>query len=125
MVKIDTKENFRIFHLFDEEITEKMTGELKNLLLQNKMEIPGNAIIHLPEKTNFPGAFFIALGEVQSAYLNENLSFWVAPVSNELQKNYSAFNHLNHTPTLVEAIDMVMMEKLERELSEPGDKEES
>lgn len=124
MVKIDTKPHFRIFHLSGEEITEKMAGELKNILAEKHSETPGNAIIVLPEDIHLSEADFTLFEEIHAAFVQQNLSFWLAPVNNELQKKYPLFDKLPHTPTLQEAMDMVMLEELEREMSDFDEAEE-
>lgn len=125
MVKIDTKEHFRIFYLSGDKITEKMAEEVPGLLLQKRKEAPGHGILVLPATSDLPPAFLTELKEVQSRYANDQLSFIITPVNNALQKKHPLFAPLNHAPTLAEAIDLVMMEKLERELTAPDDEEKT
>ena len=119
MFKIDTKDSFSIFHLSEEEITENMSDNLKNALAKNRNEKPGNLILTLPEEGSPSPSFIEDVKRIQADYLKENLSFILAPVPAEREKRFSAIRELNHTPTLKEAIDMLMMEVLERDLLGP------
>ncbi len=121
MVKIDTKEYFRVFHLSGEKLTEKMTEELGELLLQKLHEAPGHAIVVLPESADLPVALLTRLKDVQSRYAGDQLSFVITPVTGEHKRKHPILRELNHAPTLQEAVDLVMMEKIERELTAPDD----
>ncbi len=116
MVKIDTKAYFRTFYLSEEDITANMADVLKKELLQKRKEKPGHAILVLPENAAYSPSFFSVLKEVQAVYFSDSLSFIITPVTGKLKKEFPVFKEIHHAPTLQEGIDIVMMEKLEREL---------
>ncbi len=123
MVKIDTKTYFRIFYLSKDEVAANMAEVLKEKLLLKRKEKPGHALLVLPETDAFSPEFFATLEEIQSVYSSDSLSFIITPVPGRLKKKFPPFEKIHHAPTLRESIDIVMMEKLERELSEPDEEE--
>ena len=119
MVKIDTKEKFCIFRLDAGPITEKMAGELRDRLLEHKTQSPGNVIVVLPENTPVSQAVLSVLSTLQNTYRTLRHSFVISPVSTSQRRQQPAWQELDTTPSLQEAIDLVMMEEVERELLGP------
>jgi|SRR5690625_5141772 len=118
MVKIDTKEDFSMIEVSKEEVAEKMSASLKSILSDKKDEVPGNIILvflqtpklHLSDRT------INEIKSTQDEFLKSDLSFIITPISNQTLNEKLKEKEINFTPTLSEAIDMIMMEKLERDV---------
>lgn len=114
---IETKENFDIISPTQSEFNSQMAEEMKGLV-NNALAKKRSLIINLKEVTSTTND----IGELSNFHhklYQENLSFVLCHVAanlkNELQKQ-ELLEELNITPKLIEAIDIVSMEGLEREL---------
>jgi len=114
---IETKENFDIISPTQSEFNSQMAEEIKGLV-NNALAKKRSLILNLKEVTSTTND----ISELSNFHHNlyqENLSFVLchvaASLKNELQQ-HELLEELNITPTLIEAIDIVSMEGLEREL---------
>ncbi len=114
---IETKENFDIISPTQSEFNSQMAEEIKGLV-NNALAKKRSLIINLQEVASATKDVCVLYQFHQNLY-QENLSFVLCHVAanlkNELQKN-ELVEELNITPKLIEAIDIVSMEGLEREL---------
>ncbi len=126
MVKIDTKADFSMIKVSKEEVAEKMSASLKSVLADKKNEAPGNIILILPqtEKLNLSERTINEIKSAQDDSLKDDLSFIITPISNQALNEKLKEKEINFTPTLPEAIDMIMMEKLERDILGTNKKED-
>lgn len=122
-VKIDTKEHFRIFRIKNIIFPANMSEDLSVCLLENTNKPPGNAIVVVEEVKNMDEEIVEALARVQAIYNGKNLSF-VVTGGREINRKIED-SGISTAPTLQEAIDLVMMEQLERELLGPENEEEN
>lgn len=120
MVKIDTKENFRVFEVIPSEIHANMAGDFREIFLQ---AAAGTAVIvDWKNVTVAEKAVLAVFAEAQTRYQQANQSFVmtaVAPGVLASIKELPGYETLNIVPTFREAVDLVMMEQLERELLNP------
>lgn len=121
-VKIDTKEHFRIFRVKNAVLYANMSGDLMDDLLKYVDKLSQSAIIVLEEVKSIDEEIAEKLAQVQAIYNDKNLSF-VVTGSREINRKIEDAG-ISATPTLQEAIDVVMMEQLERELWDPENEEE-
>ncbi len=121
MVKIDTKAEFVVYQLEETDISEKMADELQTELQKIKEHKPGNTILKIPENQdlNFSDSYLNTIKEIQSNFLEKGISFVLTPIISKNHKRDMQNKDINYTPSLAEAIDIIMMEKLERELLDP------
>jgi len=116
--KIDTKEKIVIFRpeiqVLDANLSEAFVREISEL-----PELDGrNLILDMALVESADEAGIQAILTVYGQQYDSNLSCAITNVNNTLTAalhKYSDYE-LNITPTLSEAIDMVMMESLERDL---------
>lgn len=91
-------------------------------LLKYVDKLSQSAIIVLEEVKSIDEEIAEKLAQVQAIYNDKNLSF-VVTGSREINRKIEDAG-ISATPTLQEAIDLVMMEQLERELWDPENEEE-
>lgn len=119
LFKIDTKEKIIIFRLEEPVLDAKMAAEFRHTLSQ----IPGLATnnlildLHFVESADAAGleAIFTVYEQQYAAGLSAAVAGLNKILTSKLQDSYPSM--LNIVPTESEAIDMVMMEDLERELN--------
>ncbi|HEY1201978.1 MAG TPA: STAS domain-containing protein [Niastella sp.] len=116
--KIDTKEKIMIFRpeikVLDANLSEEFIREISEL-----PELNGrNLILDMALVESADEAGIQAILTVYGLQYDSNLSCAITNVNNTLTAALSQDSdyELNITPTLSEAIDMVMMESLERDL---------
>ncbi|TAN21678.1 MAG: STAS domain-containing protein [Chitinophagaceae bacterium] len=118
-VKIDTRPNFKILRPVTAQIHANMAGELSRLILENMDAPPHHLILEMDEVTGLEPAIITMLEEMQTIAKRKGYSFYMSGIAHLLKAKINhvpSFKRLNKAPTLAEAIDMIMMEKLEREL---------
>lgn len=121
--KIDTKEKLVIFSPETTAMDAILADELRQLALENPAYVDQNLVLDLHSVTSAtPEGIEAILAVYQHTYAQAHSCCLtgVAPaIAAQLQAAHAEF--LNITPTLSEAIDIVMMEELERELSREDD----
>jgi anti-anti-sigma regulatory factor len=115
---IDTKENFDIItpinELFDQDLAEKIQQFLSASILKNR-----SAIIDFSSIQSIENNLNQIIIDWHHKMYDSNLSFALCEMNDEVKKSMQEneeFDILNITPKQIEAIDIVAMEGLEREL---------
>jgi anti-anti-sigma regulatory factor len=127
--KTDTKEKFHVITLAGPSFTADMAAELSDLLLpylQNDAPQPGsgvkNVILNLKELQILDEIAAEKLVKLQQNFYEKNSSFVICEIPKPIEDFLDSVNLLeimNTTPTESEAIDIVQMEEIERELDGP------
>lgn len=111
--KINTKENFNIITPQTANLTHKMTEDFinfsKDLIKERK-----SVIFDFYEIKTFQDAELSNLERIYHSFYEENLSCAFCNLQSALKSKLNV--EMNIVPTLDEAIDLVSMEGLEREL---------
>jgi anti-anti-sigma regulatory factor len=115
---IDTKENFDIItpinDLFDQNLAEEIQQFLSASILKNR-----SAIIDFSSIQSIENNLNQTIIDWHHKMYDSNLSFALCEMNDEIKKSMQEneeFDILNITPKQIEAIDIVAMEGLEREL---------
>jgi len=115
---IDTKENFDIItpinDLFDQNLAEEIQQFLSASILKNR-----SAIIDFSSIQSIENNLNQTIIDWHHKMYDSNLSFALCEMNDEVKKSMQEndeFDILNITPKQIEAIDIVAMEGLEREL---------
>jgi anti-anti-sigma regulatory factor len=115
---IDTKENFDIItpinDLFDQNLAEEIQQFLSASILKNR-----SAIIDFSSIQSIENNLNQIIIDWHHKMYDSNLSFALCEMNDEVKKSMQEndeFDILNITPKQIEAIDIVAMEGLEREL---------
>lgn len=115
---IDTKENFDIItpinDLFDQDLAEEIQQFLSASILKNR-----SAIIDFSSIQSIENNLNQIIIDWHHKMYDSNLSFALCEMNDEVKKSMQEneeFDILNITPKQIEAIDIVAMEGLEREL---------
>jgi anti-anti-sigma regulatory factor len=121
-VKIDTKAHFRILTLLRPVLHANMAEEMHAILQQNMKAPPGNIILVFDGVTAIDDAVVRAIVAARQQAGQKQVSMICTGLDHRLSE---AFRPHGDTltaaivPTLEEAIDLVMMEQLERDLMGP------
>jgi anti-anti-sigma factor len=125
-VKTDTKEKFHVITVTDATLTADMAAELSDLLLnylQNDASLPHrqvkNVILNLKELQSLDEIAAEKLVKLQQNFYEKNSSFVICEITKPVEDFLDSVNLLemmNTTPTESEAMDIVQMEEIEREL---------
>ncbi len=117
--KIDTKNNYTIITptetRMDANLAEAIAGRCKELTVSGSL----NYIIDLQHCTESDEAAFEKLAELHESLYNEGISFVLIQLTAKLAEHVKALGlhfTLNIAPTLIEAVDVISMEILERDL---------
>ena len=116
--KIDTREKFTIITLDSDFSSDNLTAEFKELIhlqLQHKT----NIVINLKNIARLDEAAIEELAALQEQFYAQNISFvlcGIVPAVLAVIKEMELDDVMNITPTETEALDIVQMEEVEREL---------
>lgn len=116
LIKQSTKEQYELLSLPEGPFTPEMADELAKLC-RDCVNQRRSVIIDATATTNAVPHSLDQLVQWQQDAYAENTSWFMAGLSKQLWPE-EGDEPLNITPTLAEAIDMVAMEHLERELME-------
>jgi hypothetical protein len=111
--KIDTKENFDIITPQMSQFNYNMAEELITLCAQLQINDKSAIVDFMPIETVDDETIPI-VEQVHTQFYENNLSFAIGSVKPIIKSKFS--QNVNCTPTLIEAIDIISMEGLEREL---------
>jgi anti-anti-sigma factor len=118
-IKIDTKEKFTVITPQQENLYANMAEELsKTCLIYLTKPLP-HLILNLTKVTKVDAKSGEALALLQQKFYENNCSFVICCLNNEVQKvldENELLEVMNVTPTESEAWDIVQMEEIEREL---------
>ncbi|MBK7689599.1 MAG: hypothetical protein IPJ31_00230 [Bacteroidetes bacterium] len=113
LFKIDTKNNFDILTPQMSRFHTKMAEELITLCAQLQKN-DKSAIVDIVNIETIDAESIPLLEQAHTQFYQNNLSFAIATVIPSIKSQLP--KDLNCTPTLIEAIDIISMEGLEREL---------
>lgn len=117
--KLDTKEQYTVITPQTNMLDAQLAANLAVQCQQLSEKGDNNFIIDLEECIEVHPDFLIPLTELSALCYEQGQSFvLVHPPSAMIQiiKSENAIDSLNYAPTLIEAIDIVSMEILERDL---------
>lgn len=118
-LKIDTKEKFHEITLQAPQLTANMTGIWEETLTELQKKPPYNVIMNMGSVEELELEAGAALVQWQHQWYEQSHSFVLCHVKDAIEKvldDAEMLEHLNITPTLSEAWDIVQMEEIEREL---------
>ena len=117
--KIDTKEKFNQFQILAPELTANMTVALRENLTKLLQTGIKNVILDLGSVKRLSQEAAEAIVQVQQFFYEHNASFVVYGIAGEVEQyleKEGLLEMMNVTPTESEAMDIVHMEEIEREL---------
>ncbi len=120
-VKIDTKEKFHVITIHESELTANMTEEIHISLLTHLKNRTKNVVLDLKDIKKLDDAAAETLINIQQTFYEQGASFVICELQPEVQKMLDGMGLLevmNEVPTEMEAIDIIHMEEIERELLE-------
>jgi anti-anti-sigma factor len=124
--KTDQKEKFTVLTFLDSSLTPNLVPEINDLTQKILSQSPKNLVLNCSQVTQWDSLVIEALGNAQQLFYDNNASFVICALSNDLQNSLDATDFaemMNLTPTETEAWDIVQMEEIERELLDSDDME--
>ncbi len=121
-VKTDTKEKFHVITLAEPSLTADMAAKLSDLLLNYLQNDVKNVILNLKELQSLDELAAEKLVKLQQNFYENNSSFVICEIAKPVEDFLDSVNLLeimNTTPTESEAMDIVQMEEIEREMFGP------
>ena len=118
-VKTDTKEKFHVMTVIGATMSADMAAELSDLLLPYLQNDVKNVILNLKELQSLDEIAAEKLVKLQQNFYEKNCSFVVCEMQKPVEDYLDSVNLLeimNTTPSESEAMDIVQMEEIEREL---------
>ena len=118
-VKTDTKEKFHVITVQEAALSADMAAELSDLLLPHLQNDVKNIILNLKELQSLDEIAAEKLVKLQQNFYEKNSSFVICEIPKPVEDFLDRVNLLeimNTTPTESEAMDIVQMEEIEREL---------
>lgn len=125
-VKIDTKAHFRILTLLRPVLHANMAEEMHAILQENMETPPGNIILVFDGVTAIDEAVIQAIAAARQRAGQSQVSMIFTGLDHRLSEALGPHRDTltaAMVPTLEEAIDLVMMEQLERDLMGPDEEE--
>ncbi len=119
LVKLDTKEKFHVITILEPALTANMTEDLErtfNNCTQNGVK---NIIMNLAAVSKMDVGTAMTLCNMQQNSYENNHSFVICCLQKELEQwldSQELLELMNVTPTESEAMDIVQMEEIEREM---------
>jgi len=118
-VKTDTKEKFHVITVQESSMSADMAAKLSDLLLVYLQNDVKNVILNLKELQSLDDIAAEKLVKLQQNFYEKNSSFVVCEMKKPVEDFLDSVNLLemmNTTPTQSEAMDIVQMEEIERDL---------
>ena len=118
-VKTNTKEKFHVITVTGTILTADMAAELCDLLLPYLQNDAKNVILNLKELQSLDEIAAEKLVKLQQNFYEKNSSFVICGIQKPVEDfldNVNLLEIMNTTPTESEAMDIVQMEEIEREL---------
>lgn len=119
LVKIDTKAHFRVLRITVPALHANMAEKLERLISEQMKTAPKNIILVLGEVTRIDPEIVGMLERLDRESRAGGVSFFVTeagPSISGTMKEAGVGGMLSLVPSFAEAVDLVMMEGLEREL---------
>ena len=120
-VKIDTRERFHVITILESPLHANMTEYLGKILEDHLRSDVKNVIIDLSKVTKMDLEMANALCALQQRHYENQASLVICCLDKELEDwldREGLLELMNVTPTLSEAMDIVQMEEMEREMFE-------
>jgi anti-anti-sigma factor len=117
--KIDTREKFHVITLQETAIAANMTAELENFLLPFLQNDVKSLLLSLKDIENIDNAAAECLVKIQQRFYENDASFVICELQTQVERELDEngiLELINLTPTQSEAIDIIQMESIEREL---------
>ena len=127
--KIDTKDIYTVLSPVTDRLDENLTASIEKKWTELVGEGAKNLIVDLQACTSSAPGVMDSLTQLHETFYTEECSLVFthlqADVKRQLQ-DHEYFDAVNFVPTMVEAVDIISMEMLERDLlaEEEGDTEE-
>ena len=121
MVKIDTREKFHVITIHETQFAANMTEQMDKVVLPLLDDNVKNVIVNMKDIKSVENAAASHLHSLQNTFYDNRASFVVCelqPDVKEAMDDFSLMERFNYTPTESEAMDIVQMEEIERELDE-------
>lgn len=118
-VKLDTKEKFHVITISEQRLSVIMTGELERTFGELLQKDVKNLILNLAEVAELEPDAAVKLCSMQQKSYENNHSFVICCLQKELEEwldSQELLELMNVTPTESEAMDIVQMEEIEREM---------
>jgi anti-anti-sigma regulatory factor len=118
-VKIDTREKFHAITIQEAVIAANMTADLDEFLLPLLENGVKNVVLILKDSKNIEDAAAGRLLRIQDAFYDAGSSFVICELTPEVESSLESSGRLefmNVTPTESEAVDIIHMEEIEREM---------
>ncbi len=118
-VKLDTKDRFHVITILESDLTANMTEELEETFAQWLKNEVKNAIVNLAEVSQMDLDTALKLCGMQQNSYENNHSLVFCCLQPGLEKwldEQELLETMNVTPTESEAMDIVQMEEIEREM---------
>ena len=117
--KIDTKEKFHVITIQENYLTANLSEELTKKITNCLESSIKNFILNMGEVTQIEAYSIDKLIEIQQYCLENGSSFVFCNLSSQMKsylKDQDILNVIQFTPTENEAIEIVHMEEIEREM---------
>ena len=118
-VKTNTKERFHVITVTDPALTADMAAELSDLLLAYLQNDVKNLILNLKELQSLDEIAAERLVKLQQNFYEKNSSFVICELQKPVEDfldNVNLLEVMSTTPTESEAMDILQMEEIERDL---------
>jgi len=118
-VKTNTKEKFHVIKVAEPSLPADMAAELSDLLLAYLQNDVKNLILNLKELQSLDEIAAERLVKLQQNFYEKNSSFVICELQKPVEEfldNVNLLEVMNTTPTESEAMDIVQMEEIERDL---------
>ncbi len=120
-VKIDTREKFHVITIHEPALAANMTEKMDKILVPLLNDNVKNVIVNMLDIQSADNAAAEHLIQLQQQFYDNKASFVVCCLTAEVKKTFDKaelLDQLNFTLTESEAMDIVQMEELERELGD-------
>ena len=118
-VKIDTKERFTVITPDEAHLSVNMTEELNQLLLDHLQKDIPHIVLNMQNVNSIDDLMAENIVQVQQQFYEKNCSFVICSLQKDIElllEKKELLEFMNVTPSESEALDIVQMEEIEREL---------
>jgi anti-anti-sigma factor len=115
-VKIDTKEKMHVITIHEPDLAANMTEKMDKVFTPLLDENVKNAIINMEDIKMLDNAAAMHILSLQHLFYEHGASFVVCNMQPQVKKVFADEDLLDHLNTESEALDIVQMEELEREM---------
>ena len=119
LFKIDTREKFYVIKLEESNLSANLADEMMELITNCLDTLPKNCVVNLTMVETISSEIIAQLVSLQQFSIENNISLVFYSLSKDVKKSLEAedvLDLLQITPTESEAIDIVYMEEMEREM---------